>query len=151
MLPWGTATLDKIPVTLRSIQRSQCNGPDVIGVFTSLGFAPDYQYIKLGKTVDIHVKKHNVHFTVNKVYKVSTNIDPDADNGANSSTSGENFVPSIGDEVSPGVLVVEAWTTIEDNTAYVDAVAAVAEAAALVSQLVTLQKLPHQQRGTVVR
>jgi hypothetical protein len=134
--PWGEKNLAALAATIRGVQSVRCSGPDILAFYTSLDFSLDFELIKHGATVDVHVNGLPVQILVSRVYAVDA-----------SAPSTARPVPSR--EIAPGKRVVEAWTRIQDTAGHAEAIAAVAEVGKLLADHTTLEPLPR--KGSMFR
>ena len=167
--PWGEIPLSKLEATVRTVQRSRCDGPDVPGFWTSLGYVPEYRCWKEGRTCDIESGPWIVHILLSKLCKaveqsprasmthrnaveresghVSTAImSLDLHTASADTTSHDFTIPGMngnkesngmpvgpGEEVVPGLLLVEAWTEVGSGR-HTDAISALTEVGRLLER-----------------
>jgi hypothetical protein len=135
-----------MPASVRTLTAAPCAGPDVPGFWSALGFAPQYELRKDGRTADVRCGGHTLHVVVSRLLRGGRG----GEGGGEGGEGGDAQMQEAGQggdddaaEVVPRQLLVEAWTPVAPG-AHAEAVAAVAELAALLRPRgVELQPMPR--------
>lgn len=121
--------------TVRSVRSARCAGADVPSFWQGLGFAPRHESLRRGSAVEVQLAGHLVQVRVCQLLR----LPPAGDGGWAARLAGA-------EEVTPGLLLVEALATVPDG-AQIEAVVAIGSLAALLAPLVTLGQLPAAPKG----